>query len=512
MPSAAPAAAPGRGLHADAAAARSGPFSIRGLVAGLAVWGLCSCAVGPDFNRPAAPQAVAYLPQPLPPQTAAIDGPDGAAQRFLAGTDVAPRWWQAFGSAELDALVNDALAANPSVAAAKATLRQALESAAAQRGSYWPQLQANFAASRQENATGVLSPTLGSGAPIFNLYTPQLTVSFIPDLLGGNRRQVESLVAAADAARFELDAAYLTLVSNVIVAAVQVADLTEQLRQTERIAGLERESLEVLRHSLTLGAVAGADVAAQETALAQVEETVPPLRHQLEVQRHQLAVLTGRLPSDLPAAPADLGALHLPTEIPVGLPSRLVERRPDVLAAEAQLHAATAQVGVAVADMLPQFTITAGAGSVATLMSDLFKDGTGFWSLGGSLTQTLFAGGSLVHRKRAAEAAVDAAGATYRSTVLAAFQNVADALHALLTDADSLAAAARAAAAAENSYDIARRQLDLGSVNYISLLSAEQSYLQANIALVQARANRLADTAALFQALGGPPEAELGLR
>jgi len=518
MPSRLPGRAPD--LLADRRSAASSPgryaggraAPIRSLGAGLAACLLCSCTVGPNFHRPVPPQVGRYLPQSLPPQTASVSGPDGAAQRFLAGTDVAPQWWRAFGSPELDALISDALAANPSVAAAKATLRQALETAAAQRGSYWPQVQANFGASRQENATGVLSPTLGSGVPIFNLYTPQLTVSFAPDLLGGNRRQVESLAAAADAARFELDATYLTLVDNIIVTAVQVADLTEQLHQTERIASLERKSLEVLRHSLALGAVAGADVAAQETAVAQVEESVPPLRHALEVQRHQLAVLTGRLPSDPPAAPADLDALHLPTEIPLSLPSRLVEHRPDVRAAESLLHAATAQVGVSIADMLPQFTITGGVGSVATLMSGLFQGGTGFWSAGGSLTQTLFAGGSLVHHKRAAEAALDAAGATYRATVLAAFQNVADALHALMTDADTLAAATRAAAAAQNSYDIARAQLDLGSVNALTLLSAEQSYLQADIALVQARASRLADTAALFQALGGPPQTGVGGR
>jgi len=488
------------------------PPICRGVAVSLAACALCACAVGPDFHPPAPPAAGAYLPEPLPPQTTATAGPDGAAQRFLAGSDVAPQWWRAFGSPELDALIRDALTANPSVEAAKATLRQALETAAAQRGSYWPQLQAGLAASRQENATGVLAPTLGSGAPIFNLYTPQLTVSFVPDLLGGNRRQVESLVAAADAAGFELDATYVTLVSNVIVTVVQVEGLTEQLRQTGRIVALEQESLQVLRHSLSLGAVAGADVAAQETAVAQVEESLPPLRHALEVQRHQLSVLTGRLPSQAPVLPAGLDSLHLPTDIPVGVPSRLVEHRPDVLAAEAQLHAATAQVGVSIADMLPQFTITAGVGSVATMMSDLFKGGTGFWSLGGSLTQTLFQGGTLVHRRRAALAAVDAAGAGYRSTVLAAFQNVADALHALATDADALAAAARAAAAAENSYDIVRRQLDLGSVNYLALLTAEQSYLQAQIALVQARQSRLADTAALFQALGGPPAQVIGLR
>ena len=463
---------------------------------------LASCAVGPDFHRPAPPAVKSYLPDPLPEQAGGSGGGE-PVQRFAPGADVADQWWKAYQSTQLDGLVADALAANPTVAAAKATLVQAQELAAAQRGNYWPQVQASFGASRQENATGVLSPTLGSGEPQFNLFTPQLAVSFVPDLFGANRRQVESLLAAADAARYELAAAHITLVNNVIATVVQAAALQDQVRETERIIALEGESLEVLRHSLSLGAVSGADVAAQETALAQAQASLPPLRHQLEVQRHQLAVLTGRLPQDSPVLHAGLDDLRVPADIPLGVPSRLIEHRPDVLVAEAQLHAATAQVGVSIANMLPQFTITGGVGSVATVMSDMFKAGTGFWSVGGTLSQTLFAGGSLWHRKRAADAALDAAGFTYRATVLSAFQNVADCLHALLADAQAQQATARAATAAETSFNIARRQLDLGAADELALMVTEQNYLQARIALLQARANRLADTAAFYQALGG---------
>ena len=193
----------------------------------------------------------------------------------------------------------------------------------------------------------------------------------------------------------------------------------------------------------------------------------------------------------------------LPADLPLGVPSQLVERRPDVRAAEAQLHSATAQVGVAIANLLPQLTITGNLGSSATQMSDLFKPGTGFWTIGANATQTLFQGGTLIHRKRAADAAMDEAAATYRSTVLTAFQNVADALHALDSDAQALDAASRAKAAAEKSLGVAHRQLELGSVSYLALLSAELAYQQAVVSLAQARANRYADTAALFQALGG---------
>jgi NodT family efflux transporter outer membrane factor (OMF) lipoprotein len=270
-----------------------------------------------------------------------------------------------------------------------------------------------------------------------------------------------------------------------------------------RVIALERESLGVLRHSLTLGAIAEVDVYAQEAVLAQLEATLPPLQRQQSQMEDQLAVLTGRLPADFTPAPLQLDQLMLPVDLPLGVPSALVERRPDVRAAEAQLHSATAQVGVAIANLLPQFTITGNVGSTATAMGDLFKPGTGFWSIGANATQTLFAGGTLLHRKRAADAALDQAGAAYKSAVLTAFQNVADALHALAADAQALDAAGRAESAANKSLGVARQQLKIGAVSYLALLNAEQVYQQALITLIQSRANRFADTAALFQALGG---------
>jgi NodT family efflux transporter outer membrane factor (OMF) lipoprotein len=378
-----------------------------------------------------------------------------------------------------------------------------MENTAAQRGAFFPTVQAGFSASRQLNAVGVLSPNLASGTALYNLYTPQVTVSYVPDLFGANRRAVESLAAQAEASRFQLDATYLTLTANVVTAAIQEAALRAQIAATTRMITLEREALLVLRREFELGAVAEGDVFAQDAALAQLEATLPPLNRQLQQTRDLLAALTGHLPADFTPPRLELDQLQLPTDIPLGVPSQLVERRPDVRAAEAQLHAATAQVGVAIANFLPQVTITGNAGSSATAMSDLFKAGTRFWFAGASLSQTLFEGGTLLHRKRAADAALDQAGAQYRAAVLTAFQNVADALHALDTDADSLNAASRAEAAANKSLEVARRQLELGSVSYLALISAEQTYQQAVMSLTQARANRYADTAALFQALGG---------
>jgi NodT family efflux transporter outer membrane factor (OMF) lipoprotein len=464
----------------------------------------CACAcVGPNFQRPAAPQVDRYTIDPLAATTTAAPGAGGAAQRFLTQQDVPRNWWTLFGSDDINALVNEALRANPDVASAQAALRQALENTAAQRGSYFPTVQGQFDASRNRDAIGVLAPTLNSGSALYNLFTPQVTVSYVPDVFGANRRAVESLAAQAEASRFQLDATYLTLTANVVATAIQEAGLRAQISGTEQVIALERESLAVLRRELELGAIAEADVYAQDAALAQLEGTLPPLNKQLQQARDQLAVLTGHLPADFRPTGLELDHLVLPTDLPLGVPSQLVERRPDVRAAEAQLHAATAQVGVAIANLLPQITITGDIGSTAALFGQLFKPGTGFWSIGANATQTLFAGGTLIHRKRAADAALDEAAAQYRSTVLTAFQNVADALHALESDADALNAAGRAEEAAQKSLGVAQRQLALGSVSYLALVTSEQTYQQAVVSLAQARANRYADTAALFQALGG---------
>jgi NodT family efflux transporter outer membrane factor (OMF) lipoprotein len=475
---------------------------LSGALQGALLLALGAC-VGPNFHRPPPPAIERYTEDPLPPRTAEAPGPEGAAQRFLNDKEVPREWWKLYGSAELDALVSEALRANPEVASAQAALKQALENTAAQRGSYFPSVQGSFDANRNLDAVGVLSPNLSSGAAMYNLFTPQVTVSYVPDLFGANRRQVESLAAQAEASRFQRDATYLTLTANVITAAIQEAGLRAQISATERVIALEREALAVMHRELELGAIAEGDVFAQDATLAQLEASLPPLKRQLLQTRDSLAALTGRLPPDLKAPALDLDALILPKDLPLGVPSQLVERRPDVRAAEAQLHSATAQVGVATANLLPQVTLTGAIGSSATAMSDLFKAGTGFWSIGANATQTVFAGGALIHHKRAAEAALDQAAAQYRLAVLTAFQNVADALHALDTDAEAMGAASRAAIAAQRSLDVVRRQLELGSVSYLALVNAEQTYQQAVVSQVQARANRLTDTAALFQALGG---------
>ena len=463
---------------------------------------LSGCAVGPDFHRPFPPPVSGYTKEPLAATSSAPATAGGEEQRFVVGKNIPTQWWELFNSEALNRLIEKSLRANPSIDAAKAALRQARESVSAQKGSYYPQVQGGYSVSRTQDS-GTISPVLASGQEPYSLHTAQVNVSFVPDVFGGIRRQVESLQANADFQRFQLEAAYLALTSNVVAAAIQEASLRSQISATSSIIEIETKMLEQLRRQFQLGYAAGLDVAAQEAALAQVEQTLPPLEKQLKQNRDLLAALAGRFPSEDLEEKFELGALTLPQDLPVSLPSNLVLQRPDVRAAEEQLHSATAQVGVATAAMLPNITLSADWGSTATTMGELFTPGNGFWSLAAGLTQPIFQGGTLLHRKRAAEAALDQAEAQYRSTVFAAFQNVADSLHALKSDADSLKAAAAFEKAAKRTLDLSRRQFDLGYVNYLSLLSAETAYQQAVINLAQAQANRFSDTAALFMALGG---------
>ena len=347
------------------------------------------------------------------------------------------------------------------------------------------------------------SPSDETPQPTFNLFTSQVSVSYMPDVFGLTRRTVETLEAQADVQRFALEAAYLTLTSNVVVAAVQEASLRGQIAATRQIIKLATDFLVILRRQRSLGQIPDADVAAQEAALAQVEQTLPPLQKQLEQQRHLLTALTGLFPSQEGPETFELAALRLPVHLPLSLPSHLVEQRPDIRAAQANLQAASAQIGVAIANRLPNITLTANAGSTALKFGDLFTPQTAFWSVAGSVVQPIFHGGTLAQRELAARAAYDQTNAQYRSTVISAFQNVADVLSALQQDAMALQKAVAAERAANRSLEIMRRRLQLGDVNFLALLNAQQTYQQALLNLVQARANRYSDTAALFQALGG---------
>lgn len=465
-----------------------------------AVW-LTGCAVGPDFAPPPAPDVNGYTPEPLGPTAAGSATPGGNAQRFVHDLDLQGQWWTLFHSKALNELIDKALVANSDLQAAQAALVVARENVYVQEGAYFPAVDGNFTGSRQKFEIG--QPSDVGNSSVFNLFTGQLNISYVPDVFGANRRAVESLLAQEDAQRFALEATYLTLISNLAGAAVQEASLRGQIAATQSIIKVESDVLGLLRKQFDLGQVAEGDVVAQEAALAQVEQTLPPLQKQLLQQRDLLAALTGGFPSERLPQKFVLAELRLPHDLPVSLPSKLVEQRPDIRAAEANLQSASAQIGVAVANRLPNITLSGGIGSTALSVDQLLTPGFGFWNATAGVTQPLFHGGALLHKQLAAEAAYDQAAAQYKSVVRVAFQNVADSLRAIQTDAVALQKAVVSEAASAKSLAIVRKRLELGDVNYLALLNAQQTYQQAVLSLAQAKAARYADTVALFQALGG---------
>ena len=471
-------------------------------VAAMAGLLLAGCAVGPNFKRPAAPADGDYTGHPLSDTVATTNVAGGVAQRFANGGDIAGDWWTLFHSKALNELIELSLTNNPDLKAAQAALSVARENVLAQRGAYFPNVSGSFSASRQKQP-GTIAPTPSSNAFQYNLFTPQVSVSYSPDVFGANRRSMESLRAQEQGVRFQMIATYTTLTANVVVTAIQEAAVRTQIDTTRELIGLNSNMVEILRYQFTKGYAGRLDVVAQESQLAQVIATLPPLLKQEAQLRDLLAVLAGRFPNQSPEGKFDLASLQLPEEIPVSLPSQLVAQRPDVLQAEANLHAASAQIGIATANRLPNITLTANAGSTALSIDKVFTSGTGFWGLGAAATVPLFEGGTLLHQERAAKAAYVQAAEQYRSAVLTAFQNVADTLAALQQDAEGLKASATAADDAQITLDLSQRQWKDGYISYVALLSAEQAYQQARINLVQAQANRYADTAALFQALGG---------
>jgi NodT family efflux transporter outer membrane factor (OMF) lipoprotein len=461
--------------------------------------------VGPNFKPAAAPDVDRYTKDPLPTRTTSANTAGGQTQRFVTDMDIPAQWWTLFHSPRLNALIERSLKANPNVEAALAALRVAQENVRAQEGKFFPLVQGNFNPVRQQIPNALSSP-LTSGATVFNVVTTQVIVSYTLDVWGQNRRAVESLQAQADSQQFLLDAAHLTLTSNVALAAIQEASLREQIAATHELIGINTKMLDIMRKQLSAGYSNRIDVAAQEAQLAQTIATLPPLQKQLAQQRDLLTALAGRYPSEEPPEKFMLSIFRLPRDLPVSLPSKLVEQRPDVRSAEELVHSASAQIGVAVANMLPNFTINANGGYTATALANIASyasPANQFFTLAGNVTQPIFDGFTLLHQKRAAEAAFDQAAAQYRATVIGALQNVADTLQALQADANALKAASDFERAAKVSLDLVTQQFQSGYANVLLLLNAQQNYLQARLAVIQARANRLADTVALFQALGG---------
>lgn len=491
-----------------------------------AVW-LGGCAVGPDHARPALAASEGFSPKPLPEMTASAPVAAGGAQRFVRAQDIQAEWWKLFQSKALDAVIEKAFAANPTVESAQASLRIAQENVRAQRGFFYPTVQASYSPARTKiagnlggNSPGVqgngtvISTTAnpsaqeGGTAPfnapvIYNFHTAQLTVGYTPDVFGSNRWQVEALEAQATYQQLQLEATYLTLAANVAAAAIQEALLRQQIASTREIVELSTRSVALLNRQLKAGYASRIDLALQENALAQASQLLPPLEKQFEQNRNLLRALTGGVQDvELPQT-FDLASLQLPESLPLSLPSQVVAQRPDIRAAEEQVHAASAQVGVAIAARLPQFSIDATWGGAASQFSQMFLNSGRFFSLTGNITQPLFDAGVLKSRQRAAEEALKQAQAQYRATAITAFQNVADTLQAIHSDAQALRAAVALERTSRTSMELIGRQLSKGYVDRLALLAAQQNHHQATMALAQAQAARLGDTAALFQALGG---------
>ena len=464
----------------------------------VACWALSTsgCAVGPDYIRPDLALPAQYLPGD---QTLAGKSD---AQRFVEARSIPAQWWRAFGSEKINGLVDMAFTGNPSVGAAIAALEEAKWNVRAQQGAFFPQVSGEWASTRQKLPAPEAAPSRFKGE-IFTLHTPQVNVGFLPDVWGKNRRAVEALMSVADAEYFQLEATYLTLSTNIVVAVIQEASLADQIAATRDIVNINKRILGLLRKEFQAGAASGLDVASQEAQLAQAQALLPPLEKAYEQQRNLIAVLAGRYPAAVTQRPTSIDAIRLVRELPVIVPSQLIDQRPDVRGAEAQVRQASAEIGIATANLLPQFGISGDVGASSRTLSELFTPQTLVWSITGSVMQPIFKGGTLLAQKRAAEAAFMETVSLYHSSVLTAVQNVADVLCAIEADHKAIQAALAYQKASEKALNMVETELKAGQVSISVLLTSQQNYQQSRLSVIQSRALLLADTAALFQALGG---------
>jgi NodT family efflux transporter outer membrane factor (OMF) lipoprotein len=487
---------------------------------------LASCAVGPDYVRPTLTDSKAYATSPVTNKTDSSPGHAGIAQRFAMASDIKSDWWALFQSQTLNTLIEQSFTANPTIEVAQRALKAAQENIYAQQGYFFPTVQANYTPSRTKIAGNLSSSAPGiqgdgtliqgyqgtpadqggtapfNGSTLYNFHTAQLTVGFTPDVFGGMRRQVESLQAQADAVQFQLQATYVTLASNIVATAIQDALLRKQIQITEEMIDANLSAVTLAQRQYRAGFTSLLDLSMQQSALGQVRQLLPPLQKQFEQNRDLLRVLAG-LSQDQEVPSFELNALKLPEELPLTLPSTLIEQRPDIRAAEELLRAANSQIGVARAARLPQFMLNGAMGGAAANFSQMFWNSGNFFSLALGITQPLFDGGTLLHREKAAIELQLQAAAQYRATVITAYQNVADTLHAIQADANALKIANELTLAAKTTFDLTRRQHASGYLDRLALINAQQTYRQALLNDAQAQASRLGDTAALFQALGG---------
>ena len=479
-----------------------------------AVFTLSACTVGPDFRAPDAEPVATYTTAPQPDATEHAQGPGGGTQRFVPADTIEDGWWRAFGSPTLNALVQQALDDSPTLAQARMKLAQAQQDYLAEAGgTEWPQIDASLGVTRETvdpAALGISNLPGNITFPPFTLFSAKVNVSYTFDLFGANRRALEALAAQVDYQRYELEAARLSLAGNVVTTAVRRASFAKQIAVTDALLAAQGRQLDIMTERYRAGGVSRAEWLSQRTLVQQTRASLPQLRTQRAQADHQLAVYLGRAPAQLPSGDAadpaalELDAFVLPADVPLTLPSTLARRRPDIRASEALLHQASANVGVATANLYPQITLSGSAGTERTSVSDMLN-GFNVWNIGAGLTQPLFHGGQLRARKRSSEAAYDAALAGYRQTVLQGLQQVADALRALQQDALELQARDRAQRDAQENVDIARRRYAAGGISELALIDAQRQALQTALDRAKSDAQRLADTAALYQALGARP-------
>lgn len=470
------------------------------------IMGLCAvllsciigCTVGPDFVRPEPPRVDRYTSGPQPAGTIPADG---LAQRFEKGAGIAADWWNLFNSMKLDTVIKEAISNNFTLQAAQASLRQSQENLRAGYGIFYPQVDAGFDATRQKFSSARFGGS--SSSSIFNLYTLTATVSYALDIFGGERRAVEGLQAQVDFQRYIVVGTYLTLTGNIVNAIIARAAYDAEIRATEQIISMEKEQMNITETQARAGIVPYVNVLSLQSQMAATEATLPLLRQRLSQTEHLLATLAGHLPAEWTPPQIDLKDITLPADLPVTLPSELVRKRPDILAAEAELHSASADIGVATAALFPSFTLNGAYGLNNTQMEDLFKKTSSFWSLGANIAAPLFHGGTLSAKQRAAIEGYNQSLASYHQTVLSAFAQVADNLQALENDAGTLRAQSEALNAAEEAMKLVDANYKTGLANYLQVIIANNQYHQAKIGYIQAQAQRFQDTVALFVAMGG---------
>ena len=498
---------------------------VRFFLVSLTLVGLVGCAVGPNFESPDAPEVSRYTPE----QLSKVDGAKGTVIHLKAGADIPERWWEAFHNKKLNKLIANAIEHNQTLEAAEASIRVAYFNAEAQKGLFLPQLAlspggsanldsnyfANIVLNQKLNSqsypnpgsvlSNIAVPSTTAVPPpwSYRLVTPTATMAYTPDVWGKIRRTVEALEAQEDVARYQLEAAYLAMTSNVALTAITEASLRSQYEAIERIIAIEHEALEMMRTQFKVGWASEADVLAQESLYAQAKQLLPPIQKQIAFARNLLTALGGDYSTAQSTDLFTLSELRLPKSLPVSMPSKLVRQRPDVRAAEANMHMAAAEIGIAIGARLPEFNLNSAGGASSYHFEYVFMQGTLFYNILGSATTPVFQGFTLLNRQKAAEANFDQATALYRATVIQAFQDVADMLRSLQADSEAVKAALYSEEVAKRQLDILRAELKIGSVSVLMLLNAENNYMMATVSRIQAEGNRLGDVAGLFMALGG---------